>query len=424
MSVEEVGLPARQKQVQQLTTLFHHPSHSAVPSIFIYGHSSTGKSVTLSHVLKTRKLTHVIVNCVECYTTSLLFLEVLRSFSSNEESIWKCDNMNDFVRNLRKILSKSEEAVYIVFDKAESLRDRNVNILPAIMNLQELTSCNLCVILVSELPWEKFYNGIGLRDPFIIFFPDYTKEELVEVLCHLRSPDTDLDFYRHYVTMVLAVFFLACRDLRELRHLAEMNFSIYKEPIEKGVATVNDKHKLWKNLEPHLRSALQKLYMREVSSDEWEKLQSKSSETALVKRQNIVELPFYSKFILISAYLASYNPAKTDRRFFVKNAGKMKRTAHSMKKDEKKSAHLRGPHAFPLDRMMAIFYSIVDGRVPPTANIFAQISSLVSLRFLSQIGHEDQIDSPRYKCIVSLEFITSIAKTVNFEIIRYLFDFV
>lgn len=31
-----------------------------------------------------------------------------------------------------------------------------------------------------------------------------------------------------------------------------------------------------------------------------------------------VELPYYSKFILIAAYLASYNPARTDKRFFLK----------------------------------------------------------------------------------------------------------
>lgn len=31
-----------------------------------------------------------------------------------------------------------------------------------------------------------------------------------------------------------------------------------------------------------------------------------------------VELPFYSKFLLIAAYLASYNPARTDKRFFLK----------------------------------------------------------------------------------------------------------
>ena len=36
-----------------------------------------------------------------------------------------------------------------------------------------------------------------------------------------------------------------------------------------------------------------------------------------------VELPFFSKFLLISAYLASYNPVKSDKRFFMKHHGKV-----------------------------------------------------------------------------------------------------
>ena len=31
-----------------------------------------------------------------------------------------------------------------------------------------------------------------------------------------------------------------------------------------------------------------------------------------------MELPYYSKFLLIAAYLSSYNPAKSDRKFFAK----------------------------------------------------------------------------------------------------------
>ena len=33
-----------------------------------------------------------------------------------------------------------------------------------------------------------------------------------------------------------------------------------------------------------------------------------------------------------------------------------------------------GPKPFPLDRLMAIFYSIVEGKVAPTANIFMQVN--------------------------------------------------
>jgi origin recognition complex subunit 5 len=48
------------------------------------------------------------------------------------------------------------------------------------------------------------------------------------------------------------------------------------------------------------------------------------------KRLN-VELPFFSKFLLLAAFLASYNPAKTDKRFF------MTQRAERVKEESSKS---------------------------------------------------------------------------------------
>ncbi|XP_039264436.2 origin recognition complex subunit 5-like [Styela clava] len=446
-------LPCREKQISDLLTLMGEPYQYTVSSIFMYGHASCGKSVVLESIMEYYELPHVVVNCVECYTTNILYQEVLRGlyFHSKADDARsefvppkKCENTNDFVRFLKKMLTSffPNETTYIILSKADRLRDREVNLIPALLNLQEISGCNICVIFESEVTWEKYYNGIAGKSPFIMFFPDYTKEELQKIITLLRPPDSSEEFYKDYIGIVLSVFYTACRDLRELRHLAEINFPIYCEPIKKEEATESDKHKLWKNIEPYLKNALHSLYLREISSSEWTKLHVKSTEDEISLPSNfkdlesvtsttpkraksgIVELPFYSKFLVIAAYLASYNPVKTDLRFFVKSAGKNKKTLKSMKKDEQKSAHLRGPKAFPLDRLMAIFYSIVDGKVPPTANIFSQITSLVSLHLLSQVGHEDQIDSPKYKCVVSLDFIQAISRTVNFDVIRYLYDFV
>ncbi|MPD06133.1 Origin recognition complex subunit 5 [Portunus trituberculatus] len=44
-----------------------------------------------------------------------------------------------------------------------------------------------------------------------------------------------------------------------------------------------------------------------------------------------VELPLYSRYLLIAAHLASYNPARTDRRFFMKQHGKQRKTQASIK---------------------------------------------------------------------------------------------
>lgn len=38
-----------------------------------------------------------------------------------------------------------------------------------------------------------------------------------------------------------------------------------------------------------------------------------------------LELPFYTKYLLIASYLASHNDAKIDKRLFVKNHGKQRK---------------------------------------------------------------------------------------------------
>ncbi len=40
------------------------------------------------------------------------------------------------------------------------------------------------------------------------------------------------------------------------------------------------------------------------------------------------------------------------------------------------SNHLLGPKPFPLDRLLAIFYSIVEGKVAPTAIIYSQVGTV------------------------------------------------
>mgnify|MGYP002259967950 FL=1 len=73
---------------------------------------------------------------------------------------------------------------------------------------------------------------------------------------------------------------------------------------------------------------------------------------------------------------------------------------------------------------MAIFYSIVEDNVVPSASILCQISSLVSLNLLAQVTSDDQIDCPKYKCLVNFQTICDIAKQLKFEIMHYLYDFV
>ncbi|EGV97014.1 origin recognition complex subunit 5 [Cricetulus griseus] len=434
MSHLEGAVLCREAQVSALQALFGERHHFSFPSIFIYGHTASGKTYVTQTLLKTLELPHVFVNCVECFTLRLLLEQILNKLSRLNSSEAECptevtcETFNDFVRLFKQVTNTEnlkDQTVYIVLDKAEYLRDMEANLLPGFLRLQELTDRNVTVIFLSEIIWEKFRPNTGCFEPFVLYFPDYSIGNLQKILSHDHPPEYSADFYAAYINILLGVFYTVCRDLKELRHLAVLNFPKYCEPVVKGEAGERDTRKLWRNIEPHLKKAMQTVYLREISSSQWEKLQKDDTDPGQLKGLSAythVELPYYSKFILIAAYLASYNPARTDRRFFLKHHGKIKKT-NFLKKHEKTSNHLLGPKPFPLDRLLAILYSIVDSRVAPTANIFSQITSLVTLQLLTIVGHDDQLDGPKYKCTVSLDFIRAIARTVNFDIIKYLYDF-
>uniref|UniRef100_F7I447 Origin recognition complex subunit 5 n=1 Tax=Callithrix jacchus TaxID=9483 RepID=F7I447_CALJA len=405
----------RESQVSTLQSLFGERHHFSFPSIFIYGHTASGKTYVTQTLLKTLELPHVFVNCVECFTLRLLLEQILNklnNLSSSEDgcsSEITCETFNDFVR-LFKQVTKAEnlkdQTVYIVLDKAEYLRDMEANLLPGFLRLQELADRNVTVIFLSEIVWEKFRPNTGCFEPFVLYFPDYSIGNLQKILSHDHPPEYSADFYAAYINILLGVFYTVCRDLKELRHLAVLNFPKYCEPVVRGEASERDTRKLWRNIEPHLKKAMQT-----ILKTQWypNKYFIKVFCYIGLSAHTHVELPYYSKFILIAAYLASYNPARTDRRFFLKHHGKIKKT-NFLKKHEKTSNHLLGPKPFPLDRLLAILYSIVDSRVAPTANIFSQITSLVTLQLLTLVGHDDQLDGPKYKCTVSLDFIRAISR--------------
>ncbi|NXX08900.1 ORC5 protein, partial [Larus smithsonianus] len=249
------------------------------PSIFIYGHTSSGKTYVTQTLLNTLQLPHVFVNCVEYFTSRLLLEEILiqlQNCSSETEQISHvpCDNFNDFVRLFKQAVASQEledQTLYIVsniilvLDRAEQLREMEANILPAFLRLQELSDRNVTVVLLSEIVWELFRPNTGCFEPFTLYFPDYSIGHLQKILSQNHPPEYSADFYAAYINILLGVFYMVCRDLKELQHLAALNFSKYCEPVVSGEANERDTRKLWKNIEPHLKKAMQTVYLREIS---------------------------------------------------------------------------------------------------------------------------------------------------------------
>lgn len=84
-----------------------------------------------------------------------------------------------------------------------------------------------------------------------------------------------------------------------------------------------------------------------------------------------------------------------------------------------------GPKAFTIDRLLAIFYAILDEKVGLTCNLLSQISTLVDLNFLSFVSGESNImdGTSRLQSTIGMDFAINIGKVVGFNVKQYLTDF-
>lgn len=136
------------------------------------------------------------------------------------------------------------------------------------------------------------------------------------------------------------------------------------------------------------------------------------------------DLPYYSKFTLCAAYLASFNPARQDQIYFMKMHEKRRKrrvaaaTHGRAAKHRRISRHLLSPSSFPLDRLLAILHAILPETLLQVADIHTQIATLSSLRLLHKAGVSGDALDPGCKWRVSFgwEYAQAVGRSIGFEI--------
>ena len=61
-------------------------------------------------------------------------------------------------------------------------------------------------------------------------------------------------------------------------------------------------------------------------------------------------------------------------------------------------------------------------KVEASSEIYTQIASLVTLRLLGQVSNPDNLEAPKYKCLVAMHDVQKVAATVHFELVKYVFE--
>nr|XP_026499999.1 origin recognition complex subunit 5 [Vanessa tameamea] len=457
-------LPCREDQLNNLLDLLGESDEPLPASLFVSGGMATGKSLCLTTVLQYLNYKHVFIDCIECYSTKILYESILAGLSDDYMDV-KCDSLWELVNNLNTLSNQQNnyEPIVLVLDRAERLRNIDQNIISTLLRLREFCNLNICSIFVTHLIYDNFYFKIGVREPIKLYFPNYNKEELFKIIflsqksfvrylttnndfgCDIKEELERPELFANFLNAFLSVFYRPCRDLIELQHMARVNFVKYCEPIIKNEIKPNNLSKLWRHIAPILKTSLELLYLRintTKTPTQAQSLGKENSEEAQPQRYNFdnilkeellstktfaqsFELPYYAKYLLIAAYLASYNPPKEDKRLFMKNHGKQRKKLQHVRAKAKISEKLNtqlGPKVFTLDRLLAIFYAILEERIGLTSNLLAQIATLVELRLIAG-SKEIDLDTSKYKCIIGYDFISAVAQTVGFNVRKYLYDF-
>uniref|UniRef100_A0A182LVA6 Origin recognition complex subunit 5 n=1 Tax=Anopheles culicifacies TaxID=139723 RepID=A0A182LVA6_9DIPT len=425
------------------------------PALFIYGQSSTGKASIVREVLRSDEsgFQCAHINAISCYTNKILFEAIARQLEGaklTQANNYSYDRKLDYVKDFLAVLQQlpRSRSFVIVLEHAERLRDMAHNLLPLFLQLPEATGLNISVVLLSSLPFEKFYIKTGLPPIVKLFVPEYTRNEMLRIVMndypshierlteHSNQKSRDWlsavtrEFHSNYVNLFLGTFWKVCRDAKELRLVAVECFLPYCEPIRDGTIPATDSMNLWRNITKTLKVALSTMYMRLGTRHNG----TGTSVTAMTSTflPQYIELPYYAKYLLIAAYLASNNATKEDKRLFVKNHGKQRKRMQAVNARAKvveKMITKLGPKAFNIDRLLAIFYAILDEKVGLTCNLMAQISTLVHLKLLTYVsvdgGGGGMLDGSvtRLQCTVGLDFIMHVGRMVGFNVRQYLSDF-
>lgn len=451
--------PCRTQQITELYECIGKPDEQFPQAVYVYGQACTGKTQILQSLLRNAKVDYAIVNCTECFSPKILYENIVDNLNNHNLSaengfncFTKCDSMGDLILQLRT-LPVANNNIVLVFENADYLRDLNPNILTALMRLQELSGRNVCSVLVSQLPYEKFYPKTGIPEIVRIRFPQYTANEVAKILqkdyanvkvfvrrgiakrVKVREEEKtrwsdileslDVEFYANYLHAFLCVFFRACRNVSQLRLVAKECFAKYCEPIFEDPAAQKSVTKLWHHVSDTLKEALANIYSRIESASE----ANRKAESAVKQVLQVLELPFYAKYLLVAGFLSSHNPASQDKRLFVKNHGKQRKRMQAVNAKAKlgeQTSLQQGPKSFTIDRLLAIFHAILDQKVTLTCNLMAQIASLVQLDFFVYVANETNVmeGSARLQCFLSYEFATQIGEMVGFNVRQYLFDLI
>jgi origin recognition complex subunit 5 len=313
----------------------------------------------------------------QCITQRSFYERVLDSVQQRDVELRKgsiestslvVDNLDSFSRYLARALeSDKQEDRILVFDHYSFTQFDNSEAIMTVIKevLQSLDGHAIAIFVVShysDIPRTFVMPTIQFRlysssDIFMLMQQDCERAyEGVDCVAEAQWP---LVWERYCNTIYGTFVELVGHDLQLYRILAKKLLHAYLEPVRQ--------HRLEATNHVQLARAAQAVMAKEAWVLDEEQIpvatpQISSGASQLRRAAQETELSISMRYLLIAAFLASYNPVKTDVMFFSKGHGlAKKRRAASSKhaKAEQLPQRILGPKGFPIERMVAIYQAIL-----------------------------------------------------------------
>nr|CAD1828207.1 unnamed protein product [Ananas comosus var. bracteatus] len=462
--------PGRNPQILEVLRLIG-PLNSPAQPILLYGGVSTGKTSTILQVFRCLNRPFIYASCRSCYNPRILFESVLnqllrhrRSRSSGFASSKQCERASEFVDLLRdallRVLNELKERrggkggngkmVYVIFDNVELIRswDKSSLILCLLFRLFDILKIpELGLIYISSSTPDAYYSMTGSIEPNAVHFPEYTLNDLHNIF--MRNQENP-KLYSSFLSVVLKPFSRVTKRVDELATAFESLFRKYCEPLTdlKLVPDERMKRRLFDYIQPHLTASLNETFDVPVrssseSAKDGDYCKKGSIRKTVGGNDSLAELDFHmsvsAKYLLLSAFLASRNPATLDAALFDSTGGsssrkrKRKSSQASIDQNDHKAEEIliKGPGTFPLERLLAIFQCITslseealeeeqlqegkgieNATVGLMSDVLLQLSTLCNANFLCKSGSCPLDGSGRYRSTIDEDFALKVSNSI------------
>ncbi|THX61878.1 hypothetical protein D6D06_00329 [Aureobasidium pullulans] len=430
--------PCRDLQIKTLSALLS-PRLISPGTLVVHGPESTAKTGLLKSYLELSGLKHAFIPCSECIT-GRHFLERTLAACVNaiEQAVdisldgvipSRCESLSTLTSSFVRLFEGIDKFV-LVLDGIDEQREAPPTLLPTLARLGQLISC-LSIVMVVTYPHPRLLHLPGA--PHIYFSP-YTREQAIQIASvrpqaifneplspsanysdELAAEDDAWLWSRYCAAVWDSLASGAARDIVTFKSILDKLWQPFVQPIVDGTYGTRDFSKLM--------VAQRKIFQAE--SCLLDSVIDEPQEDTTVLTDVTHDLPYYSKWLLCAAYLASFNPARQDNIYFMKATERKRRRkgggaiAGRESKNRKIPRHLLSPSPFPLDRLLAILHAVLPHDLTPTMDIYTQLATLCSLRLLLRtavIGGDLLEPGAKWKVNFGWEYALKLARSVGFDI--------